>query len=169
MNKKNLPKSYWEEAATIAVYLINRCTTSRVHDVTPNEKFFEKKSDMSHTRIFSSIAYVHILNEKQQKPHQKSEKCILVGYSFEQKRYKCYNPSTQKVRVGQDIVFDELASWYELETISTPTSLNPNSSDLEFEDEDRFRHMFEESPISTRLSGPQESSSDQHTFRPSLK
>ena len=56
-----------------------------VHIVTPYEKFFGKKPDLSHTQIFGSIAYVHILDEKLQKLGPKSEKCILVGYSLEQK------------------------------------------------------------------------------------
>ena len=60
MNEKNLPKSYWEEAANTVIYLMNRCTTSAVHDITPHGKFFRKKPDLSHVYIFNSIAYVHI-------------------------------------------------------------------------------------------------------------
>ena len=94
LNEKNLPKSYWVEAANTTVYLMNICTTSGVHDVTPHERFFGKKPNLSHVRIFCSMAYVHIRNEKRQKLDPKLEKCILVGYSLEQKGYKCYNPST---------------------------------------------------------------------------
>ena len=43
INKKNMPKSYWVEAANAIVYLMNWCTTLEVHDVTPHEKFFKKK------------------------------------------------------------------------------------------------------------------------------
>ena len=64
MNEKHMPKSYWAEAAHTAVYLMNRCTTSGVNEVTPHEKYFRKKTDLSHTRIFGAIAYVHILDEK---------------------------------------------------------------------------------------------------------
>ena len=85
-----MPKSYW------AIYMMNRCTTSGVHEVTPHEKYYGKKPDLSHTRIFGAIAYVHIPDVKRQKLDPKSEKCILVGYSLEQKGYKCYNPSTRK-------------------------------------------------------------------------
>ena len=84
MNEKHMLKSYWAEAANIIVYLMNRCTTSGVHEVTPHEKYFGKKPNLSHTHIFGAIAY-------------KSEKCILVGYSLEQKGYKCYNQATRKV------------------------------------------------------------------------
>ena len=62
------------------VYLMNQCTTSGVHKVTPHERYYGKKPDLSHTRIFGVIAYVHIPDQKRQKLDPKSEKCILVGY-----------------------------------------------------------------------------------------
>ena len=57
--------------------------------------FFGKKPDLSHVRVFGSIAYLHIPNDTRQKLDPKSEKCILVGYSQEQKGYKFYNPITR--------------------------------------------------------------------------
>ena len=62
--------------------------------------------------MFGSIAYVHVPREKWRKLDAKDEKCILVGYSDEQKGYKCYNPSTKQAHGSHDVVFDESASWY---------------------------------------------------------
>ena len=76
---------------------MNTCTTSGVYDITPREKYNKLKPNLYYVRIFDSIAYVHIPNEKCQKLNPKSEKCILVGYLLEQKGYKCYNPSIRKV------------------------------------------------------------------------
>ena len=117
MNKKHPPKSYWAEAANKAIYLMNHCTTSRVHDITPHEKFYGKKPDLSHVKIFDWIAFVHIPDEKQQKLYPKSENCILIGYSLEHmKGYKCFDPSTRKVWVSRDVIFD------------ASTQLNPTQS-----------------------------------------
>ena len=74
------------------------------------QTFYGKKPDLSHVRIFGSIAYAHIPDEKWQKLDPKSEKCILVGYELEQKGYKCFNPSIKMVRVSTDVVFDESES-----------------------------------------------------------
>ena len=86
----------------------------------------------------------------------KAEKCILVGYSDEQKGYKCYNPRTKQARVSRDVVFDESASWY-LPPTPNPDS-NPSSDDEVSEaemppDEPEIENP-EESPISLPLSGP---------------
>ena len=58
--------------------------------------------------MFRCIAYVHVPNELHTKLDLKAEKCVFVGYSLEQKGYKCYNPITCQVIVSRDIVFDEL-------------------------------------------------------------
>ena len=149
LNKKHMPKSYWAKAANTTVYPMNQCTTWDVHEFTPHKKFFGKKPDLSHVRIFSSIAYVHIPVEKRQKLHPKSEKCILEGYSLEQEGYKCYNPSTQKHRVSRDVVFDKSASWYAPETTSSLILHDPESAEIEIEAKDWCTRMFEESLITT--------------------
>ena len=52
---------------------MNQCTKSGVHNVTPHEKYYGRKSDLSHIRIFGSIAYIHIPDERRQKLDPKSE------------------------------------------------------------------------------------------------
>jgi hypothetical protein len=112
LNEKNLPNYFWAEAIVTAVYIMNRTPTTTIHGMTPKEKFTGKKPDVSHLRVFSCIAYVHVLNEKRSKLDPKVEKCIFIGYSLEQKGYRCFNPSTQKLLVSRDVVFDEMVSWY---------------------------------------------------------
>jgi len=80
--------------------------------MTFEEKFTSKKSDVSHLRVFSCIAYVHVPDEKRSKLDPKAKKCIFIGYSLEQKRYRCFNPSIRKLQVSRDVVFDEMVSWY---------------------------------------------------------
>ena len=58
MNEKNLAKSYWVETANTIIYLMNKCTTSGVRDITPHEKYYEKKLDLSHVRIFNAAKEV---------------------------------------------------------------------------------------------------------------
>jgi hypothetical protein len=100
------------EAVANAIYIMNRTPTAVVHGMTLEEKFTGKKPDVSHLRVFGYIAYVHVPDEKRSKLDPKAEKCIFIGYSLEQKGYRCFNPSTRKLQVSRDIVFDEMVSWY---------------------------------------------------------
>jgi len=111
LNEKNLPNYFWAEAVATAVYIMNRTPTATVHGMTLEEKFTGKKPDVSHLRVFGCIAYVHVPDEKRSKLDPKAEKCIFIGYSSEQKGYRCFSPSTRKLQVSRD-VFDEMASWY---------------------------------------------------------
>jgi hypothetical protein len=112
LNEKNLPNYFWAEAVATAVYIMNRTPTATVHGMTPKEKFTSKKPDVSHFRVFGCIAYVHVPDEKRLKLNPKAEKCIFIGYSLEQKGYRCFNLSTRKLQVSRDVVFDEMVSWY---------------------------------------------------------
>ena len=77
---------------------MNRTPTAAIHDAMPEERFTSKKSDdLSHFKVFGCIAYVHVPDELHTKMDPKAEKCIFIGYSFEQKGYRCYKPITQKL------------------------------------------------------------------------
>ena len=41
----------------------------------------------------------------------KGDKCIFLGVSDKSKAYKLYNPSTMKVVISRDVVFDEKSTW----------------------------------------------------------
>jgi len=65
--------------------------------MTLEKKFTGKKPDVSHLRVFGYIAYVHVPDEKRSKLDPKAKKCIFIGYSLEQKGYRCFNPSIRKL------------------------------------------------------------------------
>ena len=113
IREKHMPNFYWADAASTTVYLMNRCTTNGVHELTPYEIFVGRKPILSHLKVLGSIVNVRILNANQEKFDVKSEKYILIGFLSNQKAYKCYNPLTRPVRVSRDVVFHESASWYE--------------------------------------------------------
>ena len=91
---------------------MNRTPTAAVHGVTLEEKYSDKKPDLSHLKVFGCTAYVHIPNELRTKLDPKAEKCIFVGYSIEQKGYRCYNSNTCELCVSRDVIFNEMAGWY---------------------------------------------------------
>lgn len=79
--------------------------------MTPQEAWSGMKPNISHLRVFGSIAYVHVPNEKRSKLDSKSEKYVFVGYDSSSKGYKLYNPITQKIVISRDVEFDEENTW----------------------------------------------------------
>lgn len=55
----NFHERFWGEAATTAVYVINRTATRTLDGVTPYEAWHKVRPSLSHIRIFGSDAYVH--------------------------------------------------------------------------------------------------------------
>ncbi len=74
---------------------------------TPEGRFTVKKPEFSHLRIFGSMAYCHIPDEKRSKLDQTAEKGYLVGYSKNPKAYRIYIPENRKIVVRQDEKFME--------------------------------------------------------------
>ena len=142
-----MPHFYWVEAVNTNVYIMNKTPTTIVHNVTPEEKYTGTKPDLSHMKVFGCIAYVHVPDEMRTKLDPKAEKCVFIGYSLEQKGYRCYNPSTRDVRVSRDVVFDEMASWYS--EVKDNTGVDVNETVV-------TRTIGQQSQV---LSGPQESPS----------
>jgi len=110
LNEKNLPNYFWAEAVGTTIYIMNQTPIAAIHGMTCEEKFTGKKPDVSHLRMFGYIAYMHVPDEKKSKLDSKAEKCIFIGYSLEQKGYTSLNPSTRKLQVTKDVVFDEMVS-----------------------------------------------------------
>ena len=74
-----MPMFYWAKAVPIVVYIQNRIREK----VSAHKLYFGKKPNLRHLRVFESIAYVHIPNQKRRKLDPKSEKWVLVCYTHE--------------------------------------------------------------------------------------
>ncbi|KAL0558905.1 hypothetical protein IC582_003491 [Cucumis melo] len=87
LKAKNLPNEFWGDAVACTVYILHRAPTKSVPGMTPYEAWCGEKPSVSHLRVFGSIAYSHIPNQLRGKLDDKSEKCIMVGYSENSKAY----------------------------------------------------------------------------------
>ena len=117
MFSSNVPKQYWGEAVLTAAYLINRLPSRILSFQTPCQvllKSFPNTRIITHfsTKVFGCSAFVHVNQQNRSKLDPRSVKCIFVGYSPNQKGYKCYFPATKKFFISMDITFIENQSYY---------------------------------------------------------
>ena len=111
LTTSGIPKSFWPEAVNWSTHLLNRSLTLAVKNLTPEEAWSGRKPTVDYFRIFGCIAYAHIPDEKRRKLDNKGEKCIFLGVSDKSKAYKLDNPSTMKIVISRDVVFDEKCTW----------------------------------------------------------
>ena len=109
--EKNVPRRFWAEAVNWAFYVLNRCPTVSVKEITPEEAWCGMKPSVKHFRIFGCIAHVHVPDARRTKLEDKSTCCVLFGESEESKAYRLYDPTSKKIIVSRDVVFEEDGQW----------------------------------------------------------
>ncbi|KAJ4700820.1 Retrovirus-related Pol polyprotein from transposon TNT 1-94 [Melia azedarach] len=147
LKSKRLPKEFWAEAVSTAVYLSNRSPTRSVWGKTPQEAWCGRKPGISHLRVFGSVAHVHVPDERRTKLDDKSESFIFIGYDSSSKGYKLYNPNSKKIMISRDVIFDEEGEW----------DFGPDVDDF------NFFPLFEEEPIMEQAGEAREEPITPHT------
>ncbi|KAB2616999.1 hypothetical protein D8674_012868 [Pyrus ussuriensis x Pyrus communis] len=111
LSDKKLPKTFWPEAVNWTIYVLNRCPTLSVKDITPQEAWSGVKPSVGHFRVFGSLAHVHVPDVKRGKLDDKSFPCVLLGVSEESKGYRLFDPIAKKIVVSRDVIFEEEKQW----------------------------------------------------------
>jgi len=88
-------------------YLPFEPASLKLQDQTLQEVWSGHKSNMAHLRVFGSIAYSHISEERRKKLDDKFKKYIFMGYIERSKAYQLYNLITKKLVINKDVKFDE--------------------------------------------------------------
>jgi transposase InsO family protein len=107
IQSKGLSLKYWVEAINYANYIFNHTPTKALKNITLKEDWTKIKPDVSHFRVFGSIAWAHIPDEKRKALQPKSEKCIFFGYSEDVKGYRLLPPHCNEIIIRRDVKFDE--------------------------------------------------------------
>jgi hypothetical protein len=122
---KGLPNKFWAEAVNTATYILNRSPTKAVRNQTPFEVWHKRKPNVSHLKVFGSIAYALIPSQSRDKFDEKGEKLIFIGYSDESKGFRLFNPKKDQLLLSRDVIFDETTAW------KWEDSVNPETTILE--------------------------------------
>lgn len=104
---KNVPIELWAEAVSTAVYLLNRILSSENEGISAFEKWFKRKPEIKHLRVFGCTAYMSISPNFRRKWDAKSKKVLFVGYDGESRNYRLWDPEKRRIEVSCNVNFDE--------------------------------------------------------------
>ena len=121
----HLPKEFWGEAVSTAAYLLNRCSTKRLENVTPEETWSGSKPCLKHLRVFGCLCFKHVPNQLRRKLDKKGEQMIMLGY-HSTGGYKLYDCSSKKVVIKIDEPASELVSDFETADHETLVHIDQN-------------------------------------------
>ena len=99
---------FWAEPVCTAAYVRNRLhTTVLKENETPYERWYGRKADVGHLRVFGCIAYAHVPDSERRKLDKKSKKMRFVGYSLTSKGYRLFDETNRKMYIRRDVEFYE--------------------------------------------------------------
>ena len=120
-----IPQRFWRYAVLTACYLLKRMTSSILGDQVPHSLLFPNQPLFClPPRVFECTCFVHILTPGQDKLSTKATKCIFLGYSRLQSRYRCYSPHTHQYFIFVDVTFFEHSSLFSTLPPSNPEVLS---------------------------------------------
>ena len=167
LKAKGMPNSFWAEAVSCSVYLLNRSPTRSVQDITPAEAWSGYKPSVKHLKVFGSVAYAHVRAQTRTKLDDRGVKTIFVGYK--RGGYKLYNPVTKKEILSRDVTFAEDEIWKWDEEIHDDSRRHLISDLEEVSEVAAPIRNFEASPISAQeRSAPLETERPRRQWQPSI-
>ena len=141
-----LPNSYWAEAVAAAAYVRNRTPSNAIEEhMTPYERWYGRKPNVSHLRVFGCTAYAYVQSSERRKLDEKAEKLRFVGYSKKSKGYRLFNEETRQLVTRRDVIFNETdfsshRSESDTKVIESKETVDVNSVQTPLNQVDQPRH-----------------------------
>ncbi|CAA7058194.1 unnamed protein product [Microthlaspi erraticum] len=111
MKHMGVPNYLWGEAVRHATYLINRVSTRSLVDQTPYEAFKGRKPNVDHLRVFGCVGYAKVETPHLKKLDDRSRALVHLGTEPGSKAYRLLDPTSRKIIVSRDVVFQENKRW----------------------------------------------------------
>jgi hypothetical protein len=102
-----MPLKFWDEAFLTATYLINILPSKVTGYNAPVELLLLEEPDYGSLRIFGCACWLNLRPYNTRKLAFRSIQCVFLGYSCLHKGFKCLEPSSGRVYISRDVVFDE--------------------------------------------------------------
>uniref|UniRef100_T1IVV8 Integrase catalytic domain-containing protein n=1 Tax=Strigamia maritima TaxID=126957 RepID=T1IVV8_STRMM len=104
----NMDRMWWAEVLMAYTHVKNRLSQKLLEGQTPYERVFNRKPNIHYFRVIGSKCYRLLpKTQRNSKLGPVSKECILIGYSWNTKGYRIYDPEEDKVYNTQDVRFIE--------------------------------------------------------------
>lgn len=103
----SMPLKFRDEAFHTACFLINRFPSKVMQCFTPMERLLHAKPDYSFMKVFCCACWPYLWPYNKRKIQFCSQRCLFLGYSSIHKGYKCLLPSTNRIYISRDAIFNE--------------------------------------------------------------
>ncbi|KAI3765987.1 hypothetical protein L2E82_16034 [Cichorium intybus] len=103
----HVPSSYWVDAFTSAVFIINRLPSKVLDNKSPFQLLYSRMPSYENFRTFGCQVYPYLRDYAATKLSPRSIPCIFLGYHSQYKGFKCLDPSSSRIYVTRHARFDE--------------------------------------------------------------
>jgi len=110
LKEKHLSLTFWGEAMSTTAYILNKCPTKKLKYRVLEEVWTQRKPPVKHLRVFGSLCFKNVPDERRKKLQDKSVPMIQVEY-HPTGAYRLYDSLTHKIFISRDVVIDEDGSW----------------------------------------------------------
>ena len=107
-----VPSSFWVEALSTTVYLINRLPSRVLDFASPYYRLYHHHPNYLDMHTFGCVCFVHLPSHEHHKLFAQFVKCAFMGYRISHKGYVCYDPCSNKFRIFRHVVFFENQSFF---------------------------------------------------------
>nr|AAV88069.1 hypothetical retrotransposon [Ipomoea batatas] len=127
LDDAKLPSSFWAEAVSTAVHVINLSPVIALKNEVPDKVWCGKDVSYDHLRVFGCKAFVHVPRDERSKLDSKTRQCIFIGYGFDEFGYRLYDPVEKKLVRSRDVVFFENQTIEDIDKVKQPESRDSGS------------------------------------------
>ena len=161
MAQAGLSECYCAEVVATAAYLRNRTPTRSLREkTTPYEKWYGRKPDLSHLRVFGCMAYAYIPDSNRKgKLSKKAEKLRFIGCSLQRKGYRLIDENTSKVIIRRDVIFNESDFQHDSTTVKVNDGVTVSDHEKGVLPEEEEEPMEQPQP-----EEPENQEEDQHRY-----
>lgn len=107
LDQSNLPTSFWVDAFSIAMHLINHLITPLLNFESLYSNLFQKSPNYFRLRMFGCTCYPLLRSNAPNKLAFQNKQCIFLGYFSNHKGYWCFDPISKNVYLSQHVIFND--------------------------------------------------------------